>query len=130
MKRTDHDGVGHRDDGLFLPPTSAQTLVQVGQIHLLRLDGCMGDLGQVRAQGAITLAGLARPLFPRTFIIARGHPHRGRQATGRAKARISVPYSATNSSVPRWSTLGMASSRVMAPVKLRGVSPVASGSSV
>jgi hypothetical protein len=49
VKRTDDEGMGHRDDGPLLPPTSGQTLVQGGQMCPLRSGGGMGDLGQARA---------------------------------------------------------------------------------
>jgi hypothetical protein len=86
VKRTDDNRMGHGHDGPFLPPAGSQALVRGGQIRSLGPGGGMGDLGQARAQGAMALAGLARPLFAGTLVIPWGHPRPGRQATGRANA--------------------------------------------
>ena len=46
----------------------------------------MGELGQDRPEGAMALAGFARALLARTFIISRGHTGPSGQTRGGFKA--------------------------------------------
>jgi len=58
MKDTDHDRVGHGDDGLLLPTAYGETLIQRREIGALGMHGRMRQLGQDRPEGLVIL-GLA-----------------------------------------------------------------------
>ena len=73
MKDTAHDRVCHGDHRPILPTTCRQALIQRREIRPLGSYGGMGELGQDSSEGTIPLAGFARALLARTFIVARGH---------------------------------------------------------
>src|SRR5215510_11410923 len=73
VKDTTHDRVCHSDNRPILPTPCREALIQRREIRPLGPDGGMGKLGQDGSEGAIPLAGFARALLARTFIVARSH---------------------------------------------------------
>src|SRR5215831_12191295 len=73
VKDTPHDRVCHGDDRPLLAPAHRKTLIQRGEIRVLRTHSRMGKLGQDRPEGSIALAGFARALLPSTLVVARGY---------------------------------------------------------
>ena len=71
----------------ILPTPCREALIQRREIRPLGPDGGMGELGQDGSEGTIPLAGFARALLARTFIIPWGHPGPGSQAWRGLKAR-------------------------------------------
>jgi len=53
MEGTDHDRMGHGDDGTLLPPTGGQALIQGRQLGPLGVGCRMGQLGQAYAQSLV-----------------------------------------------------------------------------
>src|SRR5215510_16014983 len=73
VKDTAHDRMCHGDNRPILPTPGREALIQRREIRPLGSDGGMGELGQDGSEGTIPLAGFARALLARTFIVARGH---------------------------------------------------------
>ena len=53
IKSTDHDRMGHGDDGPLLPTTCCETVIQRGEIRVLGPHGSMRQLGQDGPEGAL-----------------------------------------------------------------------------
>src|SRR5215510_12665924 len=87
IKDTLHDRVRDRDDGPLFPTTGGQTLIQRREIRPLGPYGGMGELGQDGSQGTIPLAGFARALLARTFVIAWSYAGPGCQSGRRLEPR-------------------------------------------
>src|SRR5712691_6980618 len=94
VKDTPHHGVRHGTDGPLLPTADGEALIEGRERRVLGPHGRMGELGQDRPEGAMALAGFARALLARTYIIPWGHPGPGGQARRGLKARdIAIPIS-------------------------------------
>src|SRR5262249_45450202 len=66
----DADRMGHGHDGPFLAPAGREALRERRQVGPLGPGGGVSHLGQAGPQGAIALAGLPRPPFPRAVVMA------------------------------------------------------------